>query len=343
VNAGTGGARPSSAALSLRNAPASAVREALRGPGLRLDFGAAVLRLRSDSPYLAPQLQAVYAAFDFDDSAAWADLHVDVMRQSGVRRWLAPQVVFRCDGAEPFVPFSADSPLPLMEWGVNWLIGRRLNDLLLLHAGALERDGQALILPALPGSGKSTLTAALMLRGWRLLSDEFGAYDPACSAFRAMLKPVALKNQSIAVIGAFDAAAKDRFGPDFPKTRKGTVAHLGADAAAFASRAETAAPGMVILPKWSAGSATRMAPLDSHALFPALAFNAFNYSVMGDIGFTAAARMARHCPAWQLVYSDLDDATAALARLWPEVRAHHRGSDHAEAVADAGPGAMTVP
>jgi predicted ATPase len=32
----------------------------------------------------------------------------------------------------------------------------------------VERDGHALILPAMPGSGKSTLTAALVQRGWRL-------------------------------------------------------------------------------------------------------------------------------------------------------------------------------
>ena len=56
-----------------------------------------------------------------------------------------------------------------------------MNDLLLLHAG-VERDGLALICPP-SWSGKSTLTAALSLRGWRLLSDEFGAFDPRQARF----------------------------------------------------------------------------------------------------------------------------------------------------------------
>ena len=133
-------------------------------------------------------------------------------------------------------------------------------------------------MPALPGSGKSTLTAALSLNGWRLLSDEFGAFDPALGAFRALLKPIALKNASIGVIRTF--ARHARLGPEFPKTRKGTVAHLGADALSVARRHEPAAPGAVILPRWSAGSPTRLEPLSSDQLFSALAFNAFNYNTL---------------------------------------------------------------
>ena len=299
---------------TLARAPLASVQQALQGDGLRLNFGAVLLRLRSDSAALASQLQAVYGNFEFNDSDAWTDLHVEVMRQRGLRRYIAPQVVFRCDGREPFVPFPADSPLPLTEWGVNWLIGQRLNHLLLLHAGAVERDGLALILPAIPGSGKSTLTAALSLRGWRLLSDEFGAYDPALGAFRAMLKPVALKNQSINVIRAFEPSAP--IGPLFPKTRKGTVAHLGADVVAVARCTEAAAPGAVILPKWTAGSATRLEPMGPDGVFMALAYNAFNYTTLGAVGFDAALRLARGCPGWTLIYSDLDDAVARIDTLW---------------------------
>ena len=304
---------------TLAGAPLAAVQQALQGDGLRLNFGAVSLRLRSDSAALASQLQAVYGNFEFNASDAWTDLHVEVMRQRGLRRYIAPQVVFRCDGREPFVPFPADSPLPLTEWGVNWLIGQRLNHLLLLHAGAVERDGLALILPAIPGSGKSTLTAALSLRGWRLLSDEFGAYDPALGAFRAMLKPVALKNQSINVIRAFEPSAP--IGPLFPKTRKGTVAHLGADAVAVARCTEAAAPGAVILPKWTAGSATRLEPMGPDGVFMALAYNAFNYTTLGAVGFDAALRLARGCPGWTLIYSDLDDAVARIDTLWQGVLA----------------------
>ena len=136
-----------------------------------------------------------------------------------------------------------------------------------------------------------------------------------------MLKPVALKNQSIDVIRSFSPFAK--FGPQFPKTRKGTVAHFAADAASVAGRHLLAKPGAVILPKWAAGSSTQLDRVTPDALFPSLAFNAFNYKALGAAGFDAAVRLAQDCPAWQLIYSDLDDAIAAIDALWPQVQAAH--------------------
>jgi HprK-related kinase A len=295
---------------------------ALASVGLCVDLGAAVMRVRSDVPAIAQGLREVYRAHAFATSADFIDLHVDVVQPAGARRWLRPQAVFRCDGIAPFDPFPAANALPLLEWGANWAIGQRCNDLLLLHAGALEKDGCALVMPALPGSGKSTLTAALSLRGWRLLSDEFGAWDPASSTFRALLKPVALKNESIAVIRGFASSAP--IGPSFEGTRKGTVAHLAAEAGAVAGRRIPARPGAFVLPRWQAGSALQLERVDPHSLFGALAFNAFNYRLLGATGFEAVVQLVRRCPAWRLVYSQLDDAIAAIDGVWPEVvaRAH---------------------
>jgi len=311
VIAGTDGRVPTFVEVSTE-----AVRAALAGDGLWLDLGAAVVRVRSDAPALPPQLQVAYGCHPFVGAGAWADLHIHLARPSGARRWLRPQVIFRCDGAQPFEPFPADTALPLLEWGGNWLIGQRLNDLLLLHAGAVERDGRVLLLPATPGSGKSTLTAALSLSGWRLLSDEFGAFDPAAQVFRAVLKPVALKNASIAVIREFSPAAA--LGPEFPKTRKGTVAHLAAGPDSVLRRHEPAVPGAIVLPQWRAGSPTRLEPLEPETAFSALAFNAFNYKLLGAVGFDAAVHLAQHCPAFRLTYSDIHEAIGTLAALWDD-------------------------
>jgi HprK-related kinase A len=303
--------------VSLSHVSVAEVRRALGGAGVWLDVGAAVLHVRSDSAAFAAQLCQTYPAFPLVTHGPWADLHVRIERASGPRRWLRPQVRISCDGQQPFDPFPASQPLPLFEWGCNWLLGQRLNDLLLLHAGAVERDGIALVLPATPGSGKSTLTAALSQRGWRLLSDEFGAYDLSADCFRAMLKPVALKNQSIDVLQRF--APHARLGPAFEKTRKGTVAHLAATPDAVARRHEAARPGAFVLPRWEAGATLRLEPLTDNRVFPALAFNAFNYAVLGAASFKSVMGLAQRCKAWQLIYSELDQAVAAIDGIWPEV------------------------
>jgi HprK-related kinase A len=307
---------------TLGESTSEAIDSALAGPGLDVDIGSAVFRIQGDAPTLPAALRAVYRHHRFATTEApFVDLHVHVERVRGVRRWLRPQVTFRCDSVEPFDPFPASNALPLLEWGVNWLIGQRFNNFLLLHSGAVEKDGHALLLPATPGSGKSTLTAALSLRGWRLLSDEFGVYDPAEGRFSAMLKPVALKNESIDVIRAF--APKASLGPAFPKTRKGTVAHLASNAEAVERCRENARPGAFILPRWRAGSPTTLEPVLPEAMFGTLAFNAFNYRLLGAVGFDAVLRLARSCPAWTLLYSDLSEAVGAIDALWPGVVAHH--------------------
>ena len=292
--------------------------------GLWLDVGAATIRVHSDSPIFGRQLRAVYGNFPAIDNAPWADLHVRMRESTGVRRWLKSQATFHCDGLQTFDPFPAASPLPLFEWGCNWLIGRRLNDRLLLHAGAVERDGFALVLPAMPGSGKSTLTAALSQRGWRLLSDEFGAFDPSVGMFQAVLKPIALKNESIAVIRLFAPGAV--IGPEFPKTRKGTVAHLAPNSDAVIRRSEYARPGAIVLPRWEAGATTRLEPLPESSVFPALAFNAFNYSLLGVDGFRSVVHLVRQCLSWQLVYGELEEALGVLESIWPRVLAHRLAS-----------------
>jgi HprK-related kinase A len=160
-----------------------------------------------------------------------------------------------------------------------------------------------------------------------LLSDEFGAFDPADRVFHALLKPVALKNDSISLIRDFSSEAC--FGPEFPKTRKGTVAHLAATRDSVERRRDPSPAGAIVLPRWRAGSRTRFEPVEQRAIFGALAFNSFNYSMLGATGFDAVMHLARSCPAWQLIYSDLDEAVAAVDGIWPEVVAGHLATDSA--------------
>ena len=79
-------------------------------------------------------------------------------------------------------------------------------------------------MPGDPGAGKSTLTAALMLSGWRLLSDEIALVDRDDGLLRRLARPVSLKNASIDIIREHDTRAV--FGDMAHDTHKGTVAHL---------------------------------------------------------------------------------------------------------------------
>ncbi|KON80936.1 HprK-related kinase A [Azoarcus sp. PA01] len=277
-----------------------------------LDVGAARIAVASSLEAFHRHLDAVYPHQEVLDAAAFADVRMSLLLESAWRL-RARHVELWSEGRRAFEPYPANSALPLFEWGGNWLLAQRLNAYLLLHAGIVARDDKALVLPAEPGSGKSTLTCALHLAGWRFLSDEFGVIDPESDEILPMLKPAALKNQSIEVIGARPGAV---VGPVFPKTRKGDVAHFVPDRRSFEARHRRAQARLIVFPRYQSDARlrSRRIPVAQAAL--RLGLNSFNYHVLGPVGFGVTTRLARRAHAHELVYGDLDEAVAHIETLF---------------------------
>ncbi len=290
----------------------SEFRRRLRRGSLCLRLGPFTVRVRSDVAN-SKLLHWVYSPYVQEHDDGFADFHVWLYRGRGLRRWWRPQVRLQVDGQQPFMPFPEDTALPFLEWGLNWCVATRANQYLMLHAGAVEKHGRVLLLPAWPGSGKSTLTAALMLRGWRLLSDEFGLVQPEDLSVAPLPRPIPLKNESIAVIRGFDDQAV--MGPAFPKTRKGTVAHLRPTQTSIDRGLEAAPARWVVFPKYEAGAEARLKPLTRERAFLKLSGNSFNYEMIGLRGFETAAGLIENCQSLLFRYSDLDQAVACLDRL----------------------------
>ena len=274
-------------------------------------FGPFTIALRGDLPRLASQLAGLYGPYPLDTRRSFADFHIQ-LRRHPLRRWWRPQVQFCMDGQQPFRPFPLDTALPFLEWGLNWCIATRAHQYLMLHAGVVERRGRALILPAWPGSGKSTLCAALIHRGWRLLSDEF-ALVRADGLLEPMPRLIALKNQSIPVIRRF--APQAVLGPEFPKTRKGTVVHLRPPTASVELAGRPIPPGWIVFPQFKAGAELSLRPLSREYAFLKLCENSFNYERTGLRGFELASRLIEHCQCRVLHYGDLEQVVEALETL----------------------------
>lgn len=292
---------------------ASELRAHLAGEGVGLDLGAARIRVRSNAPGYADCLHALYGAFELESTAGVFDVTAELRRGTGILQWFRPQVRFLVDRTEPFEAFPADTHVPLIEWGINHCVAERLNQHLLLHAASVERHGVGILLPGTPGSGKSTLAAALSTRGFRLLSDEFGVVRLTDARVLALLKPVALKNRSIEVIRAW--APDAIIGPEFPKTRKGRVAHLAPDIASVSRRRQSVVPRLVIFPKFNADRTLSLTPMSKAKAFAKIATNSFNYSMLGPAGFDAVAMMMQTVECHELAYGDLDRALDALVAL----------------------------
>lgn len=296
--------------MRLEELPGSALLNHLRS-GITLRSGPFAVTIRSDIPAFAKTLQLAYGTLSLvDDEVACPHFRVAVLRQRGLRGYFRPQAVFAFEGLRPFDPYPMDQAFPLFEWGLNWVIATTAHQYLLLHSAVVERHGQAVILPATPGSGKSTLCAALVSRGWRLLSDEFGLLNPENRMILPFPRAAPLKNNSIDVIRAY--APDANLGPRFERTRKGTVEHLFPPQDALARQQEAAVPSLIVFPRYNESSqlATRVEAPEKALV--RLINNSFNYPVTGSAGFRLLCDLVNRIPAIELKYNDLDDAIGTI-------------------------------
>lgn len=279
--------------------------------GIFLRLPPFIFKIQSPIPIVAEGIAALYADYEMlADNSEFADFHVSVVPG---RRLPRPLCVFEMDGVRPFTPLALGEAFAFLEWGLNWCVTSHCHTFLTIHSAVLERNGRVLIMPAPPGSGKSTLCAALVLNGWRLLSDEMALLDPKTGLVVPSPRPISLKNKSIEIIKHL--ASAESFGPIAYDTMKGTVAHMRVPTASIERAAEPGLPGWVVFPKYVADTAAQLIYRQKASSFMQLAENSFNQNVLGKSGFEALANLIDQSDCYDFSYGRLDEAISIFSAL----------------------------
>ncbi len=284
----------------------------LSNQGIRVRVGPFNVQINVTSTVFANQLYLLYKDYELVENDI-AEFHVRVVSARSIKRPFTSHVRFLLDGQSPFPILPEEQALAALEWGINLSIAVRVNHLLLFHSAVVERNGQVIVAPALPGSGKTTLCVALVHRGYRLFSDEFGLLDPQRGEFLPIPRLMPLKNESIGVIENYLPEAQ--LGQKIPNTQKGTIAHVCPPKESIVRSRESAKARWIVFPKWVADTPLRLEQLPDSEAFLLLANNSFNYEVMGESGFQAVTHLIKTCDCYQLVYSDFDDLINAMNDL----------------------------
>ena len=281
--------------------------------GLRIQQGPFVVRLRGYDKFLAERLHQYYPNYPVVDDSHFADADIEVCRNPSLSRsWFSTRSI-RLDDGLVFMTFPADQVVAQIEWSTNWFIAMRMHQFLMFHAATVANDQGAVIMPGLPGAGKSTLCAYLIHRGWRLLSDEFTLLRDESLAIHPYPRAIPLKNQSIEVIR--ELVPEAQIAPAIPDTHKGTVAHLCPPELQLDRMLDTAAPKLVIFPAYQAGAQVEVTAVSEPSCFVELSKHSFNYVMRGLVGFQLTGALANTVVAYRLVYSDLAAAAAKIAEL----------------------------
>lgn len=295
------------------------VSHRLGSEGLTIRTGPFNFRIISELESVGEGLRLLYADFPLVDPQEFVDFTVTLAQSRGLRRWWRPQVKFVYDGEHPFAALPVDHAFPLLEWAMNWCISTQAHHYLSLHAAVVARNGCAVIMPAPPGSGKSTLCAGLVSRGWQLLSDELTLISLTDGLIAPLGRPISLKNQSLQVISRFvPGAVLNRVTHD---TSKGSVSHMKVPTPHVDLLEDQARPRWVVFPQYVPAARAELTARSKANSMLELGRNAFNYTVLGLTGFELLADVITTSDCYDFRYSQLEDAVSVFDDLAERGRA----------------------
>lgn len=302
--------------MKIKEYAPEALYDQLRYDGLNINIGPFWFQVKSSLPDVALHFTQMYPEALIDGGRAFYDFPVAVVRKAGIRGWVRPLAEFVFNESIPFTPLPLQQSPALAEWGINWCVSGHAHQYLILHAAVVAKGNNAVLLPAPSGSGKSTLCAALVSRGWRLLSDELTLIRLVDSKIQPIPKPLSLKNASIDVIQTFWPDAV--FGQVCHDTVKGKVAHLRPSAESVAQKDQLARAALIVFPQYQADAEVQVDVLDKGQAYMQMVENAFNYHLLGRKGFYALSQLLKEAAVCRLTYSNLQDGVATVDDLLDE-------------------------
>ena len=196
-------------------------------------------------------------------------------------------------------------------WAINQQVINGTTDRLLLHAGAVDRDGCGVLIPAEMESGKTTLVTGLLDRGFGYLTDEAASVS-ADLVLEGYAKPLSIDPGSWEVLAHHAPGLDAELAPylegqwQVPAQRIGPVV----------GRSRL---GLIVFRRYEAGAPTRFSPV-SPATAVRLAVGSTFVTDREHLPLSRLRALAAVCsqvPAFELVGGDLGEACDAVIDALP--------------------------
>jgi len=205
----------------------------------------------------------------------------------------------------------ADEILAHLDVAVNSTAVEKLGHrYLFFHAGAVALGEAGVILPAPPGSGKTTLVAGLIAAGFRYFSDEVAVLDPSSSRLMPFPKSLFVKHGAQGVL----ASRYPLLASQAPSSR------LGGELVWYLPPPRDAWPlgpvsvWAVIFPRYDPSQPTSLVEIPRSLALQGLLKQSFNLGFHHAQGISAAVAMLRGAACYALTVGDLDQAVSVLTR-----------------------------
>lgn len=233
---------------------------------------------------------------------------VDIFVEEEDRAEEPQPISFRLANNSRFRSAHAQAVLLWAIWDVHASVPKRVRDFLFLHAGAVVRDEQAVLLPAGMDSGKSSLVIALLEMGFEYLSDEFGVLDPVTLRAYPLHKHIKLDPTGLEILPGLEKRLDDRKGLNAQLSDRYVRAQdLGARLAG------PTFPRWLVFPTPDWDGPPRLERIGPAQAVEEMATACFNLHLYGNRGVVMLSRIAQEGQAFRLYGGTPHERAALLA------------------------------
>ena len=190
------------------------------------------------------------------------------------------------------------------------VVAHSADDVVNLHAAACAWKERGVVMAGPTESGKSTLAAGLALAGFTYLTDEVAGIDPRNLTVAPYPKPLSIDPGAWPVLSMLRPVVS----PALEGARH-TQWHVAPEALPGGVGHQSIPVHLLLRCRWRKGSPTILREMSRAALVLELALDMFRprHRVVQQV--QVLARVAEQAVAYELTYSDLDEATAQVKEL----------------------------
>ena len=237
-----------------------------------------------------------------------------------------PDIFIKIYNGEQYVGHTSElwRAVRVLEWQLDIFLSEAVNNCYLVHAGVVANQGQAIMLPGESGSGKSSLTLALLKRGYSYFSDELAVVNPLTAQVTAFPKPFSLKAPRL-----FPTLARQKnlwFGPasfepepysNLPEEKRNRrVWYIHPEDVRAGSVAQASLPiRYIIFPKYQAQDQPQLEPLPANLALRKLIKNSVNLANLSEGSLGLLAKLVKEAQCFTLTVNDLEQTPALIDSL----------------------------
>jgi hypothetical protein len=220
----------------------------------------------------------------------------------------SPPLTYLRSGASAFRNTYPAAVLNYALWDIQAHVSQNTRDFLTIHAGAVAGPRGAVLLPAEPEGGKSSLVAALLREGFDYLSDELGVIDPVTTRAYAYPKRITLKGESLSHFDGLEERLEDRKGLNaLLHDRFVRPEDLGA------AVAKATAIQAVVFPSPDRAGSPKLRPIPKAEAVERATANSFNLQRYEERGMVLLSRVMKGAETFLLEGGSVKDRASAIA------------------------------